>query len=329
MIAAMTATATKRHEAPPALARAAFDLGWDYAAFRGLPPPPETASEIKRGYLEGLRRLGNQQKPHDRFVRKWLQLRLHAIERNREFSDEITPDFLRSIDVPYCPVTFERLTHGECPDSDWSIDRLVNAGAYADGNLAVMSTRVNKAKWALDLEGVLHAIDNAQISLQGTFRGLTLVEWRRLAALMPGPHAAVTGQCLVGPQCTPLPPRVVALPHQVIQNELVYRLSGAQASERVLQPFRKLGGKASTKLFRKIEKKIEERAPRLPMSQWRKACPFDVWLDHHLFETFCEWRASLPAGAAATILGEMRKFVTQSGSEATRTWAVERRGYAA
>jgi hypothetical protein len=197
-------------------------------------------------------------------------------------------------------VTFEPLTHGECSDTDWSIDRLVNDGAYADGNLVVMSTKANKAKAALD----------------------------RLSALLPGPHAAATGRCLVGPQCTPLAPRVMALPHQVIQNELVYRLTGAALCERILQPFRKLGGKEANKLFRKIEKKIEKRAPRLPRSQWRKACPFNVWLDPHLFEAFCEWRSLVPPGAADALLRGMRNFAGMSAPEATRSWAIDRRGYA-
>ena len=55
---------------------------------------------------------------------------------------------LHRIDVPVCPVSLVTLTHGERADTDWSIDRLNNNGAYAIGNLAVMSRGANTAKGA-------------------------------------------------------------------------------------------------------------------------------------------------------------------------------------
>lgn len=75
----------------------------------------------------------------DRFVRKWLQLRLGAFVRGRSVAADVTVELLRRMDVSHCPVTRERLTHATRLDTDASVDRLNNDGAYAASNLAMMS----------------------------------------------------------------------------------------------------------------------------------------------------------------------------------------------
>ena len=75
------------------------------------------------------------------------KLRLGAWLRGRAFEGtQVNPAFLRRIDVAVCPVTRELLTHGTGELSDASVDRVFNDAAYAAGNLAVMSTRANRAK---------------------------------------------------------------------------------------------------------------------------------------------------------------------------------------
>lgn len=318
---------TENLQIPSSLSRAAFELGWDFASYRGMHLPPDVCPEIVQGFTEGSRRLAHQQKLHDRFDRKWLLLRTNAIRRGREFSPQITPDYLRRIDTKYCPVTFEELTHGECAETDWSVDRVLNNGAYADGNLVIISARANLAKAKMGIREMLKAAGHALTSLQETYRGLTRKEWMRLVSIACGPYYAATGEVLFGPQCTLLHPGVVALPHQIVQVELVYALFRTPGSEEVLKPFRKAGGEKAIKRLRKLERKLNERAPRLPRDKWKLACPFDVWLDPQVFGEFAEWWGMLPNGLADSLIAGVRGGICRPCQNASQDWAVERRGY--
>ena len=75
-------------------------LGDDYASY-GLKLPQPARNE---GYRAGRERVGRP-RAADRFVRKWLQLRYHALSRGRAVSDEVTVDLPRHLDVSVCPVT--------------------------------------------------------------------------------------------------------------------------------------------------------------------------------------------------------------------------------
>ncbi len=146
------------------------------SAARETWPPP-----VREGFVAA-RAGGPARQLPDRYVRKWLQLRLGAFDRDRFINDDVTPELLRQIDVEHCPVTRTTLTHGELTCSDWSVDRLNNDGAYAANNLCVMSTRANRAKGALSYDDVF-----ARSQCAASTDGLTPVEWLRLAALMLGP----------------------------------------------------------------------------------------------------------------------------------------------
>lgn len=95
---------------------------------------------------------------------------------------DVKPDLPRQIDVTHCPVLRVRLTHGTLQESDWSVDRLYNDGAYAASNLAVMSVRANRAKGTLSFDEV-HA--RAKQGRDGG--GLSCLEWQGMASLMLGP----------------------------------------------------------------------------------------------------------------------------------------------
>ncbi len=127
-------------------AKTAFQIGWDYYAY-GLSIPSNYANfeDLKQGFNEAKKRKITQQK-EDRFVRKWLHLRLGAWKRSRIFSMSITPEVIRFIDKKRCPITNDLLTHGERKDTDWSVDRVNNDRAYALGNILVVSTRANVYK---------------------------------------------------------------------------------------------------------------------------------------------------------------------------------------
>ena len=126
-----------------------FELGWDYAHYGTVPPADHLhpLSPVRQGWEAGRDSFGRRTLQPNRFVRKWLQLRLNAWLRGRVFEgQQVNPAFLRQIDVAVCPVTREVLTHGTGELSDASVDRVFNDAAYAAGNLAVMSTRANRAK---------------------------------------------------------------------------------------------------------------------------------------------------------------------------------------
>lgn len=158
--------------------RIGFTIGEDYA-FHGLALPSSAVeADVVQGYEAG--RSGQPTwRAADRFVRKWLQLRLGAWRRNRAVSEEVTPDYLRSIDLPRCPVSQVLLTHATGRETDWSIDRICNDGAYAPGNIGVTSTRINLLKGDLSAEAILEEYQAGR-----AIAGLDFVETERLAGLV-------------------------------------------------------------------------------------------------------------------------------------------------
>ena len=173
-----------------------FELGWDHAQ-RGLVPPTEhlhPLSPVRQGWDAGREHFGRRTLQADRFVRKWLQLRLNAWLRGRAFEDTaVTPAFLRRIDVAVCPVTREPLTHGTGEPSDASVDRVFNDAAYAAGNLAVMSTRANQAKSLYGVDDAMAFVRQIEAGQLGRIDGLDAEQWARIAVLSsfatPMPHA--------------------------------------------------------------------------------------------------------------------------------------------
>lgn len=155
------------------------ELGSDYANF-GMTPPLNAPDSVREGFIAANSSRRWTRSP-DRFVRKWLQLRLGALVRGRTFSPEVTVDFLRAIDQDKCPILLVGLTHATQSDTDWSIDRLNNDGAYACGNLAVISTAANQAKGALCYEDV-----RARSRIVNSVDGLSPTQWLRMACVMYG-----------------------------------------------------------------------------------------------------------------------------------------------
>jgi hypothetical protein len=123
-----------------------FELGWDIAALGRTIDLIACNADVRDGYKAGKLHFPRPMRHPDRFETKWLQLRLGALSRHRIVQPEITPQYLRYIDTDVCPVSLVRLTHSTRTDTDWSVDRINNSGAYADANLMVISTRVNRVK---------------------------------------------------------------------------------------------------------------------------------------------------------------------------------------
>jgi len=188
------ATAPKRNYLSEEVldARVGFNIGWDtYASGMDLLGKRSNYKCIRQGWDAARLQNVKQATEHDRFVHKCLTLRFHAWTRNRHFSDDVTPEFLRYIDVEYCPVTLEKLTHGTMAPTDWSVDRINNNGAYSRSNIAIMSARANTAKWNYSyhkIHGFAHNPD-AKIPTElyrddGTpLTPLTREEWARVSVI--------------------------------------------------------------------------------------------------------------------------------------------------
>lgn len=173
-----------------------FDCGWDHAEYGVIIPDHLMVGTLADGLHAGLAQRGRSRpKEADRYVRKWLQLRRNAWRRERIFDDAVTPEYIRRIDVPYCPITRERLTYSTGKGSDWSVDRLVNDGGYARGNLVVMSTRANKAKDSLTTKQIVDRAAKYDEEQKVFFlsseplEGMAAEETMRLYTLTMIPHA--------------------------------------------------------------------------------------------------------------------------------------------
>lgn len=163
-----------------ALDRQAFDLGWDYATF-GLDVPDRAKGPFCDGYRAFLH--GNNKKVQraDKFVRKWLQIRFNAIRRGKEFSLDITPEYLERITPASgkCPVTYLPLTFGTGKPTDWSIDRANNNRGYVRGNILIISVAANAAKGKKTLDHIRSLSSKTEAA-----EGLTPHQWQRMSILI-------------------------------------------------------------------------------------------------------------------------------------------------
>lgn len=176
----------------------AFELGWDYAHYGSVPPVEQLlpSNPVRQGWEAGRDSFGVRTLQPNRFVRKWLQLRLNAWLRGRVFElTQVNPTFLRRIDVAVCPITRELLTHATGEPSDASVDRVCNDTAYAAGNLAVMSTRANVAKNLYGVDDAMAFVRQIEVGKLGQIDGLNAEQWARVAVLSSFattmPHAEV------------------------------------------------------------------------------------------------------------------------------------------
>ena len=210
-----------------AAGRTAFEIGWDHARHRLLPPADHlhAGNPVRQGWEAGQAVFGTRTRQPTPQLRKWLQLRLGAWVRGKAFDlVGVTPAFLRRIEVPLCPITGEALTHGTGGGNDASIDRVNNLAGYAVGNLAVMSARANRAKSDCDWRDAVGFARQIEQGRLGSIDGLNARQWARLAVLTsyctPLPHAeAAAMPLLVLP-----PPRLRVLnPVQVLQLMLTLR----------------------------------------------------------------------------------------------------------
>lgn len=141
--------------------------------------PGDADEAMRQGYASFPAARKNPAKLADRYVRKYLQVRINAWRRNRIVDDSFTVQMLRKIDNERCPVSGVVLTHGTGEDTDWSVDRLDNNKGYILGNVVIVSSRVNHAKGALGPESIY-----PRALARKDCDGLTGDEWLRLGYLV-------------------------------------------------------------------------------------------------------------------------------------------------
>lgn len=284
-----------RHDGWPAPVREGFDAAAHARSARGTP---------------------------DRFVRKWLQLRLGAWRRGRIVDDEVTPDLLRALDVTHCPITRVALTHSTRTDSDWSVDRLNNDAAYAPSNLAVMSVQANRAKGAHSFDEVL-----ALARCEHATEGLQPVHWLRLAALMLGP-AYATRHLLAPslPLCAPLPCRSTRLALQQIQRLLTLQAQRPADKNRLVRDLRPACRTQHAMLrLRTLADTVHEGLKRLPSG----AECWDVWLQPGLMPALQAWREALapPDWARAAAIAGQLAGARRETAQRLLAWRLPSRGF--
>ena len=319
-----------------------FELGWDYAHYRLEPPAPyaHEPSPLRHGLLAGQAAFGTRTLQASRWVRKWLQLRLHAWLRGRSVElVQVTPRYLEQLEVSHCPITRMPLSTGTLEGSDASVDRVRNDAGYAAGNLAVMSTKANHAKAAHGFrEAMAFAAQIESARLVG-ISGLNADQWKRVAVLCsfvePLPHeVACTLPLLV------LPPNRLRLfnPVQALQAFVSQQLLAPGWSHRVSRFEDLLPGKPMRRAFQAFFHALLPRVLECEAARgdehhtrwaiedaWRNALVQKRWTAFatQLTPKQCE---GLVARAAARKLGTLRAE-SVSDEQATEGWQLESRGY--
>ncbi|SAL06177.1 hypothetical protein AWB81_07478 [Caballeronia arationis] len=295
-----------------------FDLGWDLARFGKKPDPEKVDEHVMRGYGAGLVHFPHPQHHADRFQAKWLQLRLSALQRGRIVQPEVTPTFLRMIDVSHCPVTLEELTHGMRAGTDWSVDRINNDGSYATWNLMVLSTRANKAKGN---KGFGEVRRNSERLTDRD--GLSPRQWQRLLCLMAGACGAAAGEELTCfPLSTRLPAGTLAPLYLHLQEMVLQCAYPATLRNRLI------------KLLNVQQPDAAQRA-RFVIACERVAAligkvdyPYDALADARVQAFLAGWFVSLPETARAHLLKVCALF---GGREVERgviaSWSLGTKGY--
>ena len=301
-------------------AEAGRALGHDLYRFTRLNQVVDWPRSVREGY-EHARAQQSPRCSADVYKKKWLQLRLSALERGRFISDGVTPQFLRRIDVAECPVLRIGLTRGTLDDSDWSVDRLNNDAAYAPNNLAVMSTRANRAKDDRDFAEVLRLSRLAHPA-----DGLAPAEWLRLAALMLGPCFATN------PAAAPDIPMPVAIPNTTVR----------MATQQLQYLFASRCGRHADKnrLVKALQAAVDDERGVLALRLLAESVhiglkqviyPWDVWLIEGRMESLKSWR-ELVGDAAWGRLGALScALIGGKPIDLSRLadWRVDRRGYRA
>jgi hypothetical protein len=203
------------------------------------------------------------------------------------------------------------------------VDRLLNDGAYAAGNLALMSVRANRAKDTRCFDEVLAAAEG-----RAPAGPLSREQWLRLAVLMLGPSFATRPQdAPLLPLVAPLPVHALRLAEQQLQRLFTLqsgRPAGRNALVKALLPAAPL--EVQRLRLQRLGDAVHQGLKQLSADQpvW------DLWLQPAPMEALRQWHGSLDqAGRAraaqiAGLLAGGRRVTPTS----LRPWLLPTRGYA-
>ncbi|MBV8034651.1 hypothetical protein [Roseateles sp.] len=297
-------------------------LGHDFHKLSRVPWQAQWPAAVREGFAAAAAADGARPRQEDRFMRKWLQLRLGALARGRCVAPDVTVELLRRLDVSHCPVTREPLTHGTRLGSDASVDRLNNDGAYAASNLAMLSARVNRIKGRRTFDEVWALARKTEPT-----SSLSPLEWLRLAVLMLGPAYATRPMDAPSlPLCAPLPSTSVRTALQQVQRLLTLNAGQAASRNRLLRGLLPACGSAASQArLRLLADAVHMGLKRLSPGQ---AC-WDVWLRPGLMQALVAWRESLDArdwARASWAAGQLAGGQPVNRRELT-PWQLATRGY--
>lgn len=295
-------------------------LGSDYAAL-GQTLPDNGSREFREGYVSGNKQ--HQMGAPDRYVLKWLHIRYNALKRGRIVDKNVTVDFLRSIDVPVCPVTLVELEHRGHQDCNWSIDRVNNDGAYAPENLIVISTGANRAKGNKTFDDVLG------LSMQDSAtEGLDPKEWLRLAMLMQG-------ACSAGNDAAPLRlPLVTKLPPHCarsvwLQIQYVIHRAASKQSERKNAESRMNRIRVDRLTAEKLKMLIDAVRDMLKVNRKDKEYEYDVWSSEKIKRLLHSWVVALGPHGQHQLGHAVKELAGGHSLEKleVEAWSLPTRGY--
>lgn len=275
----------------------AFELGYDLA-MHGRDLPSDAPKVLCDGYRSGARQYPHPQKT-DRYLLKWLQIRLNALRRGKRVDASISAEYIARIDIDVCPVTLEPLTHSTGRDSDWSIDRCDNRRGYVAGNVVVISTRANKAKSDLSFEQIL-----ANARHDEAVDGLNPEDWQRMALVVAPAERMALGeppaQYLLGEPFVPGQP--YGLPAQtqaeLLTSVLIHRETG-EFHETIHAVYSIVyASKEARRTFDRLMKDMFKRVTK----QGRN---WDYWSLKRPLRLFVEFWVTLPPGMRADIADEI------------------------
>jgi hypothetical protein len=297
-----------------------FELGWDIAALGRSIDSIACNADVRDGYKAGKLHFPRPRRHPDRFEIKWLQLRLGALSRHRIVQPEITPQYLKYIDTDVCPVSLIGLTHSTRTDTDWSVDRINNSGAYADANLMVISARVNRVKNDKTYDEVRRLADN-----NTSCPALSQIEWRRLACLMYGAHhleGADDTRDAPGPLFTGIPRRCRAPLYFHFQQALLSIVR--ETPERNLF-VKVLNARHPDALQRQ---RLILAAERLALLSRDYDFPYDALADERVQSWLNSWFLSFPEEMLSVLIKIASVFGRPDfNDEVLKSWALLSKGY--
>lgn len=285
-------------------------LGWDFALY-GLTPWDSELPGVAEGYADGQMRLSSRKPITDRFVKKHLQLRTNALRRGKVVDANVTVKLLKEIDYDKCPVTLTTLTHGKRLDSDWSIDRINNNGAYADNNIVVLSTRANKAKGNKSFDEVFELANGIE-----TVEGLTPREWTRMMSIMFGPcriEDPSLDSKLPLPLATRISNRTIRSPYFQLQRLVLDAAKKPSDRTYVLRQMKKIHP-VGTDRFDLVVHKVTQNL---------KHCTYqyDSLVDETVQDRLYDWLQSMSGAQRSLLVSALRQLL---GGEILTTETVER-----